>query len=136
MEKLKSLILKYCEPITYVITGGVTTGVNFGVYFILTRIGNVYYLAAEIFAWIAAVVFAFIVNKIIVFKDKNFKGAEIFPQFFLFALLRAASLLAEMVFMYILVDFARMNDGAVKIGAGVFIVIVNYIFSKFIIFKK
>ena len=57
-EKKKNII----ELLNYVVVGGLTTLVNFVVYFFCTHI-QLHYLIANVIAWIFAVLFAYIANR-------------------------------------------------------------------------
>lgn len=133
MEKLKNIYLKHRQLIKYLINGGFTTLVNFVVYIVLTDFYTIHELVANTVAWIVAVVFAFVTNKILVFHDKH---NSIVKQFLMFASLRLLSYIVEELSLYLFVIRLEFNDILVKIVVAVFVVITNYIFSKFLIFKK
>lgn len=130
------LIKKYNNIIKYLINGGVTTVINFSAYLFLERVLDVHYLVANLIAWILSVIYAFITNKIIVFKDERSTFPQVLRQFMIFTGLRAVSFGLEELSMLIFITQLRFNDIAVKLIIAVAIVITNYIFSKFIIFKN
>ncbi len=133
MEKIKKLLLKYKEAILYLIFGGLTTAVNWVVYFPLTKLTPIHYQAANVISWIAAVVFAYFTNRIFVFESKNKnKTAE----FLKFTSGRVFSLLAEMALLFILIDGVHFHEDLSKIVGQVIVVILNYIISKVFVFKN
>lgn len=132
IEKLKKVYLKYRQLIVYLINGGFTTLVNFVVYILMTNIFNVEVLTANTIAWCIAVIYAFITNKVMVFHDKQ----HILKQFIMFAGLRSISYLIEEASLYLFVVRIGFNDLLIKIIVAIVVVVTNYIFSKFIIFKK
>jgi len=132
MEKLKNIYLKYRQPIVYLINGGLTTAVNFVVYIVLKRVLGINVLVANTIAWIISVIYAFVTNKKIVFRDNQ----GVLKQFIMFAGLRIISYILEELSLFVFVVQLEFNDITVKIIVSVLIVIINYIFSKFIIFKK
>lgn len=69
MDRIKELMKKYRELITYVFWGGMTTVVNYIVYFACTKLLGIEYLISNVIAWVVAVIFAFWVNKIYVFQS-------------------------------------------------------------------
>ena len=72
MKKIKELLIKYKELITYVIFGVLTTVVNFAAFWIIDRIlGDSLYLISNAIAWVIAVAFAYVTNKIWVFESKS-----------------------------------------------------------------
>lgn len=145
-NKIKSLFVKYRELIVYVICGGLTTAVNFVVQFLagLVLRGESLLEVRTVIAWCAAVVFAFFVNKIFVFRDvgngaeteKRSGGKRGVAQFITFTGMRVLSLGMEVVIMSVGVRFLNINEFICKLIAQIFVVVSNYFFSKFVIFKK
>lgn len=135
MEKIKSLFIKYRELIMYVIFGGLTTVVSFVSYYALLWVG-LHYIAAQIISWALAVAFAFVVNKIFVFEDRDNSPAELFRQIWQFVSVRIASGVIETVLLWLLVDVLTVGEGIAKIPVAVLTVVINYVASKLFIFKK
>ena len=133
---MKKLIQKFLnkETITYVIFGVLTTAVNYVSYW-LFRKADISFLIANVMAWIVAVCFAYITNKLFVFESKSFAFKVLVKEIPSFIGARVLSLLFEEAFLAIAVHFG-MNDMIAKIIAAVVVVILNYFASKFIIFKK
>ena len=129
---MKKIFLKYRTQIVYLINGGLTTLVNFVVYIAFRYLFGMHELVANTIAWIAAVIYAFITNKVVVFRDKN----NIVKQFIMFAGLRVVSYGFEQISIWLFVTTLGFNDLIVKAIVAVVVVITNYVFSKFIIFKK
>ena len=127
---------KYREVIVYLITGGITTVINFAVFFVLTNLLNVHYITSNIIAWAAAVIAAFLMNKLIVFDDGDMSGVTIIKQLASFVSFRIVSGVMETGLLYVFVEYMKLNENIVKIVVAVLVVILNYIFSKLIIFKK
>lgn len=92
---------------------------------------------AVVISWIAAVVFAYITNRIFVFKSKSKKILKEITSFFGARLL---TLGLEMLIMWFFVTFLKLNsDLWVLIWtmvAQILVIIFNYIFSKLFVFKK
>lgn len=132
MDVIKKLLHKYREPLIYIINGVLTTIVNFAIYIAMTKLFCTHVLIANTIAWITAVIYAFITNKIFVFRDRQ----NILKQFVMFAGLRVISYLIEEAALALFVVRWHFDDVIVKIITAVIIVASNYIFSKFIIFKK
>lgn len=80
--------------------------------------------------------FAFITNKLIVFKSKDLTAKVILKEGFSFMGARIMSLLIDMVILYVAVDLMGMNDLIIKLVSNVIVIIINYILSKLFIFKK
>ena len=133
---MKNFWLKYKEIILYLVFGGVTTAVNYGVYVLLSHVLNMGVVPSNIIAWIFAVAVAFISNKILVFESKSKEIRTVLREIIEFVLARLSTLVIETVLLWIFVDQLHVNDLIMKIITNVIVVILNYIFSKFIIFKK
>lgn len=132
MNNIKKIINK--ETFLYLIFGLLTTLVDFVSYLILTRL-SVNYMAANVIAWILAVVFAYITNKIFVFNSKSSEKQLLLNEFTGFISARLFSLAFSLVFIYTAVTLFHVNDVIAKIISSVFVVIINYVLSKFYIFK-
>ena len=142
MKKIINLYKKYEEIINYLIVGVLTTVVSlvvkWGLLFtILDPKNSVQLQVAVVISWIAAVVFAYITNRIFVFKNKNKKILKEITSFFGARLL---TLGLEMLIMWFFVTFLKLNsDLWVLIWtmvAQILVIIFNYIFSKLFVFKK
>ena len=133
MNKLKELYKKYREYIMYLIFGGLTTVVNWVIYFPLTNILHIHYQIANVIAWVCAVVFAYFTNRAWVFESKN-KNKII--EFAKFTSGRIFSLLAEMALLFVLIDLIKFNENISKIAGAVVVVVLNYILSKVFVFKE
>ena len=136
MEKIKILWKKYKEIITYLFFGFVTTVVNYGMFALLVRVFHMDVVPANIISWIVAVVVAFVTNKLWVFESKARDAKTIAREFGEFVAGRLITLGLETLLLWIFVDKLGMNDLVMKIITSIIVVIVNYIFSKIIIFRK
>ena len=125
------MLKKYEEIIKYIIAGVLTTIVSITSYNLFRNI-NVSYKTSTILSWILAVLFAYFINKIYVFNKSEKDKIE----FFKFIISRLLSLLIEFITMIILVDIFIINDRLSKLIVQVIVFILNYVFSKFIVFKK
>ncbi|MBQ4151338.1 MAG: GtrA family protein [Clostridia bacterium] len=135
MEKIGELFNKYRELIVYIFVGGLTTLVNWITYAILTGAFESFNKSlANTVAWAVSVVFAFFANKFWVFEHKS--EEHILREFMAFLGARVLSGLVEIGGFALLVDVLLFNDWIVKIAIAVFVVIFNYVLSKFLIFKK
>ncbi len=135
MEILRELFKKYREQIAYLFFGGLTTLVNWCTYALLTGFGESFNKSlANAIAWLAAVLFAFFTNKFFVFRHES--GEHIFREFLTFFGARVLSGLLEIGGFSLFVDLLHCNDWLVKIAISVFVVIANYVLSKFLIFRK
>ncbi len=150
MKMIITIFNKYKEIITYIIFGILTTLVNFFAFWLFTKIfGEELYLVNNAIAWVVGVVFAYITNKLFVFESKSWNLKLITKEITGFLGARIFSFLVEEggMFLFIsvlglgektltLLGFTITGQFIVKILLAVIVVILNYVFSKFIIFKR
>ncbi|MBP2022321.1 putative flippase GtrA [Clostridium punense] len=135
-EYLKNLFNKHKEIILYCIFGALTTIVNIITYYAFSHVFDINYMISNIIAWIISVLFAYVTNKIYVFKSYNIKVRYLIKEFSTFVSCRLLSGILDIGIMYIFVDVLNLNDFVVKIVANIIVIIINYILSKVMIFKK
>ena len=142
VKKIVDLYKKYEEIINYLIVGVLTTIVSlvvkWGLLFtVLDPKNSVQLQVAVVISWIAAVVFAYITNRIFVFKSKSKKILKEITSFFGARLL---TLGLEMLIMWFFVTFLKLNSDLWVLMwtmvAQILVIIFNYIFSKLFVFKK
>lgn len=133
MDIIIKYIKKYKEQILYLVFGGLTTLINIIVFFITNKVLNISWQISNILAWFFAVLFAYIVNRKFVFESKNENVLKEMISFFFFRIL---SLFIDMAVMFIFIDIIKLDSAISKLLVQFIIVVVNYIFSKLIIFKK
>lgn len=131
---ITDLYKKYKELILYVVFGACTTALDWGVSFLLYRTKLNVHLA-DIIAWLAAVLFAYVTNKIFVFESKDVSPAVITRELITFSGSRVVTLLMQEAIIFVFYDHLHFNKYAVKIAASVLVVILNYILSKLIVFR-
>lgn len=136
MKLLKSLFLKYRELILYVFFGGLTTLVNWVGYWLLADVFHVPYLWATAIAQVLSILFAYVTNRIWVFESKAKGFSAVFWEMVRFFGCRAASFVLDLLCMRIGVGGLHINDMVMKLLSNVIVVIVNYVFSKLIVFRK
>ena len=140
MDRVRYLFTKYQEQILYLVFGVATTLVNWIVYTLLLSV--VPMTVSQAIAWLIAVLFAFYVNKIYVFKRKKTGTAGVMRELLLFFGARVFSGVIEIgglpLLVYIGLDQTIFGiEGALaKALLSVIVIIMNYFFSKFIIFKR
>gem|GEM_PF-30926 len=125
------------EKINYLIFGGLTTFVNYAVFFLVDALlrSEYSYLVANGIAWVAAVAFAFVTNKIIVFRSKTNSAGALLREAGAFVAARVVSLLIEYAWMLLAVEVLSIHKYAAKLIAAVVVIILNYFFSKLFIFR-
>ena len=135
VAKIKDLLKKYHSQLVYLVFGVLTTVVNYIVYFPLDRLLNTAWLSNSI-AWVFAVLFAYVTNKPFVFESHDWSMKTVGQEFVKFVGTRIASLAAENLILLVTVDMLHWNRIGWKLFASVLVVILNYIGSKLLVFRK
>ena len=122
----------------YLIVGVLTTIVSLSAYFICTATfldptNEIELQIANVISWVFAVSFAYITNRVYVFKSKS---KDIIKEATTFVGSRVFSLLLDMFTMFIIVSVLHLNDKIGKIVTQVIVTVANYILSKMFVFKK
>lgn len=142
MKKIIELYKKYEEIINYLIIGVLTTVVNLAVkYALLFTVLNAsdatQLQIAVVISWVVACIFAYITNRKIVFKSKSKK---ILKEFTAFVSARLFTLFLEMLIMFIFVTLLKLDSDLWvviwSLVAQIVVIVVNYVLSKLVIFKK
>lgn len=142
MKKIISLYKKYEEIINYLIVGVLTTVVSlvvkWGLLFTILDAKNAFQLqVAVVISWIAAVIFAYITNRIFVFKSKS---KNILKEIISFFGARLLTLGLEMIIMWFFVTLLKLDSDmwvlVWTMVAQVLVIIFNYVLSKLFVFRK
>lgn len=136
MAKIRELIMKYRSMILYVVFGALTTLVNMAAYALCFSVLGIPNVPSTVIAWVLAVSFAFVTNKLWVFDSKSWDGRTLrheIPAFFGARLLTG---LLDVGIMYVTVDVMGWNGMVWKLISNVIVIILNYIASKLFIFRK
>ena len=150
MKTITTIFIKYKELITYIIFGVLTTLVNFFAFWLFTKIlGENLYLVNNAIAWVVGVIFAYVTNKLFVFESKSWNLKLVTKEITGFLGARIFSFLVEEggMFLFIsvlglgeksleLLGFTITGQFIVKLLLAVIVVVLNYVFSKFFIFRK
>lgn len=136
VQKIRSLMEKYWDIIAYLVFGVLTTVVNYIIYLPAYNILGLSASVSNILSWVVAVAFAYLTNKPFVFKSHDWSKETVIPELTKFVSCRIASGAAETVILLVAVDILGLNGNIWKLITQVLVVIMNYIFSKLIVFRK
>jgi len=136
MKQLWNLYKKYEDVILYLFFGGCTFLVSMVSYYIFAETLGMNYMVANIISWILAVLFAYITNRIFVFKSKVKGAMAILKELWMFVACRISTGVMEVIIMFVGVSLMHANDLIVKGIAQVLVILSNYVLSKLIIFRK
>ena len=133
---MKQILTKYKGVVSYLFFGVLTTAVNVAVYHLFYSVMQVSNVFATVIAWIAAVAFAFITNKLFVFDSKSWEPSVALRELWTFTACRIGTGVIEVGMMWLFVDVLTFNGTIMKLLTNFIVIVLNYIFSKLIIFKN
>lgn len=136
IHKIKALVVQYWEVLSYLIFGVLTTVVNYLVYLPVYNILGLSAALSNAIAWVVAVAFAYLTNKPFVFKSHDWSAKTVIPELTKFVGCRVASGAAETMILLVTVDLLHWNGNIWKLVTSVLVVVMNYIASKLVVFKK
>ena len=136
MGIIKKTVIKYRSLITYGVFGVLTTIVNIVTYNLCYYKFTISNTVSNIIAWIFAVTFAYLTNKVWVFESKSWSWKNLKREIMAFVSCRLTTGILDIIIMYACVDIMQWHAMVMKIISNVLVIILNYIFSKLVIFKK
>lgn len=144
MKKIWDLYKKYEEVVNYLVVGGLTTIVAIGsklllLATILDQTNGLELQIAEIISWFLAVTFAYVTNRIFVFKSKT-SGSKCAREILNFFKGRIATQLIQMFIMWFFVTLIKLDSNVwvlvFTLVCQVIQIVLNYVISKLLVFKK
>lgn len=136
MEKLRALIEKHYDILAYLFFGVLTTVVNYIVYLPCYNWLSFSAAVSNVIAWVAAVAFAYLTNKPFVFRSHDWSAKTVVPELTKFVGSRIASGALETAIIFVTVDCLLWNGNVMKLVTSVVVVILNYVASKLLVFRK
>ena len=135
-EKIRALVMKHWDMVSYLFFGVLTTVVNYLVYLPLYNLAGISAAVSNMIAWAAAVAFAYVTNKPFVFKSHDWSMKTVLPELGKFVGCRAASGGLETALVFLTVDVCGWDGNVWKLIISVVVVILNYVSSKLLVFRK
>lgn len=132
---IRKLYLRFEQFIDYFLFGLITASIGIVVFYILNELFGWQYLAANAVAVTSAILFSYTVNKRYVFKTRTHSRRALLREFGLFVSFRTTAALLDMLGLFLLVTFLRLNPTLAKVGIEVIIASSNYFISSRLIFK-
>ncbi len=124
------------DKIRYLIAGGCTTFVNIIAFFLLRNLTEINRNICNAIAIAMAIAFAYFANKYFVFKSKSTSWSAAIVEAVSFVGMRLISMAVEILGFAILCDSFRVREVFAKILVQFVVLVLNYLFSKLIVFKK
>ena len=123
----------YKEKLLYLFFGSLTTIISISVFVFFTETLRIDSLISNIISWVLAVAFAFVTNRKWVFSES---GQSFVADALYFYLARVATLVFEEVVILVFITVLDFNSLIVKVASQIAIVVLNYIISKYVVFRK
>lgn len=136
LAKLKAILKKHDHVLSYLFFGALTTLVNYAVYFPLYNCLELSAGISNIISWSVSVLFAFFTNKAFVFKSRDWSFKAALSELYKFVGCRIGSGFLETLIIWVCVDLLSWNGNLLKLIVSVLVVILNYISSRWIVFKQ
>ena len=136
MKKIRALIEKYYDIISYLFFGVLTTVVNYLIYLPCYNLLGISASVSNVIAWVFAVAFAYLTNKPFVFKSHDWSAKTVIPELTKFVGCRLGSGAMETVIIFVTVDLLGWDGNVMKLITSVLVIIVNYLASKLVVFRK
>ena len=136
MEKIRMLIRKHYDILAYLFFGVLTTAVNYIVYLPCYNLMRFSAAVSNVIAWVVAVAFAYLTNKPFVFKSHDWSPGTVVPELTKFVTCRIGSGAMETAIIFLTVDLLHWNGNVMKLITSVLVVILNYVASKLVVFRK
>jgi putative flippase GtrA len=136
VKKIMELVKKHWDIVTYLFFGVLTTLVNYAVYLPCYNLLGLSAAISNVIAWVVAVAFAYLTNKPWVFKSHDWSAQTVLPELAKFVACRVGSGVLETGIIFVFVDWMGFDGNLFKLITSVLVVILNYIGSKLLVFKK
>ena len=136
MNKLKALLKKHCDVLSYLFFGVLTTVVNYVVYLPCYNVLGLSGSVSNAIAWAAAVAFAYVTNKPFVFQSSDWTAKTVVPELTKFVGTRLGSGGLETLILFVFVDMIGGNGNVWKLLTSVIVVVLNYLGSKLLVFRN
>ena len=127
---------KHKEVLMYLFFGGITFFLNIALYAWLDGMLGINALIANVICWVVCVLFQYFTNRTWVFDGQVDSAAGFLKQMASFFGGRLFTLVVEEAILAVFITWLGFNSMAVKLIAQVVVIVLNYIISKLIVFKK
>ena len=135
-RRWETLYIKHKEVLLYLFFGGLSFLVSIGSFSALIYFMQISELFANIWSWVCAVTFAYFTNRTWVFEDKATTKKGIFREIYTFFSGRVFTLVVEEALIYIFIIRLGFNAIFIKTIAQIIVIVLNYVISKTLVFRK
>ena len=136
IQKIRALVVKYWDIVSYLFFGVCTTIVNYIIYIPCYNFLGMSATVSNMIAWVVAVAFAYLTNNPFVFKSNDWSAKTVIPELTKFVGCRVGSGVAETIVLFFAVDLLGWNGNIWKLVTQVMVTVMNYVASKLLVFRK
>ena len=136
VQKIRAFIGKHYDILAYLFFGVLTTVVNYVVYLPCYNLLGLSGALSNVIAWVVAVAFAYLTNKPFVFRSHDWTAKTVIPELTKFIGSRVVSGALETGIIFVTVDCLLWSGNLMKLVTSVLVVVLNYVASKFLVFKR
>ena len=136
MNNISIIFKKHKDVIAYLFFGVCTTLVNVVAYWFCAHGLKLGTMQSTVLAWISAVLFAYVTNRKWVFNSEAKGRIEIMKEMLSFFGCRFATGVVDLLCMFVFVQLLGLNDVIIKFLSNIIVIVLNYVASKMIIFRK
>ena len=136
IQKIRALVVKYWDIVSYLFFGVCTTIVNYIIYIPCYNFLGMSATVSNMIAWVIAVAFAYLTNKPFVFKSNDWSAKTVIPELTKFVGCRVGSGVTETIVLFFAVDLLGWNGNIWKLVTQVMVTVMNYVASKLLVFRK
>lgn len=136
LRRWQPLYQKHKAVLLYLLFGGLTTVISIGTFWLGHRVLQLNEHFSNVISWVLAVLFAFLTNRVWVFSAPTDNAKAFWKQLFRFYGGRLTTLAVEELLLFVFITVLKINGMAVKVGAQIAVLILNFVVSKWFVFKK
>ena len=136
LRRWQPLYQKHKAVLLYLLFGGLTTVISIGTFWLGHSVLQLNEHFANVVSWVLAVLFAFLTNRVWVFSAPTDNAKAFWKQLFRFYGGRLTTLAVEELLLFVFITVLKINGMAVKVGAQIAVLILNFVVSKWFVFKK
>lgn len=136
MMKKFNITNELYQLLMYLVMGVLTTAISIFSFFFFERMMGMDYRVANLLSWVAAVLFAYLSNRTLVFASQQTGFKALLVEFISFTSSRLVTLVIEMLLLIVLVEWLNLSSLVAKIVTNVVVLVLNYLLSKLLVFKN
>ena len=133
---LQPMYLRHREAYLYLFFGGLAFFLNVFLFLAIDRLTDLDEVINNTICWIICMLFQYVSNKFWVFEVKDSSSKKVASELTIFTLGRLFTLVVENAIIEVFINQLHYNTAAVKIVAQIVVIVLNYLISKLLVFRK